>query len=44
MKGCTANWSGEVFNIKRVKNTVPLTYAISNPNGEESIRKFYKKE
>ena len=34
-KGCTLNWSEEVFVIKKVKNTVPWTYVIINdPNGE----------
>ena len=32
-KGYTPNWSEEVFVIKEVKNTVPLTYFISNLNG-----------
>ena len=27
-KGYTSNWSEEVFVIKKVKNTVPLTYVI----------------
>ena len=33
-KGCTPNWSEEVFMIKKVKNTVPWTYVISDLNGE----------
>ena len=32
-KGYTPNWSEEVFVIKEVKNTVPLTHFISNLNG-----------
>ena len=27
-KGCTPNWSEEVFIISKIKNTVPWTYAI----------------
>ena len=27
-EGYTSNWSKEVFVIKKVKNTVPLTYVI----------------
>ena len=30
--------------IKRVKNTVPLTYVINDRNGEEIVGKFYEKE
>ena len=44
VKGYTPNWSEEFFVIKEVKNTVPWTYVISNLNGEEIIRTFYKKE
>ena len=43
-KGCTPNWSQEVFVIKEVKNTVPWTYVINYLNGEEIIRTFYEKE
>ena len=38
------NWSEEVFVIKKVKNTVPWTYVISDFNGEEIIGTFYEKE
>ena len=34
-KGYTPNWSVEVFVIKKVKNTVPWTYAIEDLNGEK---------
>ena len=34
----------EVFVIKKVKNTVPWTYAISDLKGEEILGTFYKKE
>ena len=30
--------------IKKVKNTVPWTYDISDFNGEESVGTFYEKE
>ena len=43
-KGYTPNWCEEVFVIKRVKNTVPWTYVISDLNGEEMIWTFYEKE
>ena len=30
--------------IKKVKNTVPWTYVISDLNGEEIVEVFYEKE
>ena len=38
------NWSEEAFVIKKVKNTVPWTYVISDLKGEEIIGTFYQKE
>ena len=38
------NWSEEVFVAKKVRNTVPWTYVINNPNDEEIIGTFYEKE
>ena len=43
-KDYTPNWSEEVFVIKKVKNTVPWTYVISDLNGEEFTGIFYEKE
>ena len=43
-KGYMPNWSEEVFVIKKVKNTIPWTYVISDLNGEEIIGTFYEKE
>ena len=43
-KGYTPNWSGNVFVIKKVKNTVPWTYVINDLNGEEIIWTFNEKE
>ena len=37
----TPNWSEEIFIVKKIKNSVPWTYIISDINGEES---FYEKE
>ena len=42
-KGYTPNWSEEEFVIKKVKNTVPLTYVIKDLNGEEITGTFYEK-
>ena len=43
-KNYVPNWSEEVFVIKKVKNFVPWTFAISNFNGEEIVGTFYEKE
>ena len=42
--GYAPNWSEEIFVIKKIKNTVPLTYLISDLNREEIIGSFYGKE
>ena len=33
-KGCTPNWSEEVFVINKIKNTVLWAYVIRDLNGE----------
>ena len=43
-KGYTPNWCEEVFVIKKIKNTVPWTYATDDPNGEEITGTFYEKK
>ena len=43
-KGCTPNWSEEVFLIKKLKNTVRWTYVINDLNDQEIIGIFYEKE
>ena len=43
-KGYIPNWSEEAFVIKKVKNTVPWTYVISDLKGEEIVGTFYEKE
>ena len=40
-KNCTSKWSEEVFIIRQIKDTVPLTYVISDLNGEEIFGMFY---
>ena len=32
------------LKLKKVKNTVPWTYVITDLNGEEIVGRFYKKE
>ena len=43
-KGYTPNWSEEIFMIKKVKNTVPWTYAINDLNDNKIIGTFQEKE
>ena len=43
-KGYAPNWSEEIFYVKKIKNTVPWTYVISDLNGEEIVGSFYEKE
>ena len=43
-KGYAPNWSEEIFVVRKVKNTVPWTYVISDLNGEKIIGSFYEKE
>ena len=42
--GYSPRWPEEVFVIKKVQNTVPWTYVISDLNGEEIVGMFYEKE
>ena len=42
-KGCTPNWSEEIFVIKKLKNTVPWTYIINDLNDNEITATFMKK-
>ena len=43
-KGYTPNSSEKIFITKRIKNTVPWTYAVNDLNSEEIIGTFYEKE
>ena len=38
------NWSGEIFIIKKIKNTVPWTYIINDLNDKEIIGTFFENE
>ena len=40
-KGYTPNWSEEIFIIKKMKNTVPWSYVITDSNGGEIVGSFY---
>ena len=43
-EGYFSSWSEEVFVNKKVKNTVPWTYAIEDLKDKEIIGMFYKNE
>ena len=43
-KGYSQNWSKELFIIKKIKNTDPWIYVISDLNGEPIGGSFYEKE
>ena len=43
-KSYVPNWSEKYFVIKKVKNTDPWTYVISDVKGEEIVGTFYEKE
>ena len=40
----TPKWSEEVFGIKKVKQTVPWTYVISDLRGEEIVGMLHEEE
>ena len=42
--GYSPNWSEEVFIVKKIINTVPWTYKISDLNGDEIVLSFYEKK
>ena len=42
-KGYVPNWSEEDFVIKKVKNTVPWTYVISDLKDRKVVGAFYEK-
>ena len=44
LKGYLPNWSEEVFLFNKIKNTVPLTYFVTNLNSESITGSFYEKE
>ena len=42
-RGYAPNCSEEIFVVKKIKNTVPWTYVISDLDGEEIVGSFYEK-
>ena len=43
-KRYTPNWSGEVFVVSKIKDTVPWTYVISDLNDGKIAGSFYENE
>lgn len=43
-KGYTPNWSNEVFEIRKVKLTDPITYLLQDSRGETILGGFYTEE
>ena len=43
-KGCTPNWTREIFEISQILFTAPITYRITDHNGEEIQGSFYEQE
>ena len=43
-KGYTQRWTKEVFNISKIQLTIPVTYKITDYNGEEIQGSFYEQE
>ena len=42
-KGYAPNYSGEVFVLSKIENTVPWSYVISDLNGGKVVGTFYEK-
>lgn len=43
-KGYTANWSTEIFIVKKIHQTTPITYTLMDKQGETIRGKFYQEE
>ena len=43
-KGYTPRWTEEIFTVYSIKYTDPITYKITDLNGEEILGTFYEKE
>ena len=43
-KGYTQRWTEEVFKISKIQLTIPVTYKITDYNGEEIQCSFYEQE
>ena len=43
-KGYTQRWTEEIFKISKIQLTIPVTYKITDYNGEEIQVSFYEQE
>ena len=43
-KGYTQRWTAEVFKFSKIQLTIPVTYKITDYNGEEIQGSFYEQE
>lgn len=43
-KGYTANWTTEIFEIKKIFSGNPTTYVLQDEHGEEIVGRFYAEE
>ena len=43
-KGYTQRWTEELFKISKIQLTIPMTYKITDYNGEEIQGSFYDQE
>ena len=43
-KGHTAKWTQEIFIVRKVNNTVPVTYELEDNEGEEIVGRCYENE
>ena len=43
-KGYTQRWTEEVFKFRKIQLTIPVTYKITDYNGEEIQNSFYEQE
>ena len=43
-KGYTTRWTEEIFTIKEIRNTNPITYKLEDLQGEEVKGTFYEPE
>lgn len=43
-KGYTPNWSTEIFTVKRIYNTIPVTYHIEDQRNQPIRGSFYEQE
>ena len=43
-KGYTQRWTEEVFKISKIQLCIPVTYKITDDNGEEIQGSFYEQE